>query len=70
MIILDLLVSNKSSSLIQSKYGNFVFQRAIKLTKSNETLKKEVKEVLNKKIAGSNSKEKQRITYILDLLVD
>lgn len=65
-MIKELFNTTKISSLLKNKYGNFVLQKTIQVMNIDE--KKEIKELLNKKISLTSNKEKIRLNSLFELI--
>jgi hypothetical protein len=65
-MIKELFNSNKLTSLLKNKYGNFVIQKAINVMSSGE--KFQIKEELLKKLISTSNKEKVRLNSLIELL--
>ncbi len=65
-MIKELFNTTKISSLLKNKYGNFVLQKAIQVMNNDE--KKEVKDILAKKISLTSNKEKVRLNSLLEII--
>ena len=65
-MIKELFNTTKISSLLKNKYGNFVLQKAIQVMNKDE--KKEVKDILAKKISLTSNKEKVRLNSLLEII--
>lgn len=64
----DLLGSNKITSVLKNKFGNFVLQKAISFIKLDENLKNEIKDNISKKLNISNNKDKVKLSTLLEML--
>jgi hypothetical protein len=65
-MIRELFNTTKISSLLKNKYGNFVLQKAIQVMNNDE--KKEIKDILAKKISLTSNKEKVRLNSLLEII--
>jgi hypothetical protein len=62
----ELFSTAKIASLAKNKYGNFVLQKAISLL--NEEKKKALKEEIVSKLKVSSSKERARLSKLMEIL--
>jgi len=67
-VLKEFLGSNKITSVIKNKFGNFVLLKAITFIKMDENLRNEIRESVSKKINISNSKDKVKFTSLLEML--
>ncbi len=66
VMINELFNTAKISSLLKNKYGNFVLQKAIQIMSVDE--KRDIRDLLSKKISLTSNKEKVRLNSLLKII--
>jgi len=64
----ELYTSNKIITMMKNKFGVFVYKKGLSFIKKDETLKSEIKEGLVKNIGTASSKDKVKLSTILEML--